>query len=313
MCSTSRARLGYECLVLTKFIEGSPISQFIQGELRARNIHYEGVSVLQGGPWGYRHQFNIADSGFGLRGPRVWNDRTGEVGRTLSIKEFDIERIFGEEGVSILHLSGLIAALSPETAAFCEELAKRAKAYGTKIAFDLNYRASFWKGREELLQRQVPHHRGACGHPCWQRGRLSACARHSGAGSRRQRSRRQDRGIQGHDRRSEEGLSEREILRNDAARSDQRQRASLGRDPSRGRRMVRRRAAQDSRVRPHRRRDGFTGGLLYGVFHSFTPEQCLQFAWASGVLAVTDYTDYASPADEEQVWSIYKGNARVKR
>ena len=59
--------------------------------------------------------------------------------------------------------------------------------------------------------------------------------------------------------------------------------------------------------------DGFTGGLLYGVYRGFTPEQCLQFAWASGVLAVTDYTDYASPADEEQVWSIYKGNARVKR
>ncbi|MDD4311051.1 MAG: sugar kinase, partial [Eubacteriales bacterium] len=76
--------LGRECLVLTKFIEGSPVSLFIQSELRARNIRYEGVSVPQGGPWGYRHQFNIADSGFGLRGPRVWNDRAGEVGRTLS-------------------------------------------------------------------------------------------------------------------------------------------------------------------------------------------------------------------------------------
>ena len=80
--------LGHECLALTKFIEGSPISLFIQSELRARNIRYEGASVPQGGPWGYRHQFNIADSGFGLRGPRVWNDRAGEVGRTLSIGAF---------------------------------------------------------------------------------------------------------------------------------------------------------------------------------------------------------------------------------
>ena len=83
--------LGRECLVLTKFVEGSPISQLIQSDLRARNIRYEGVSAPQGGPWGYRHQFNIADSGFGLRGPRVWNDRAGEVGRTLSIEEFDLD------------------------------------------------------------------------------------------------------------------------------------------------------------------------------------------------------------------------------
>lgn len=75
--------LGNECLVLTKFVKGSPIAQFIKSELRARNIGYEGVETEQGGPWGYRHQFNIADSGFGMRAPRVWNDRAGEVGCTF--------------------------------------------------------------------------------------------------------------------------------------------------------------------------------------------------------------------------------------
>ncbi len=38
-----------------------------------------------------------------------------------------------------------------------------------------------------------------------------------------------------------------------------------------------------------------------------------EFAWATGALATTFYTDYAQPADEEMVWSIWKGNARVKR
>jgi 2-dehydro-3-deoxygluconokinase len=59
--------------------------------------------------------------------------------------------------------------------------------------------------------------------------------------------------------------------------------------------------------------DGFTGGLLYGIYRGWEPEQCMQFGWASGALAVTDRNDYATPADEEQVWSIYSGNARVKR
>jgi len=50
-----------------------------------------------------------------------------------------------------VHLSGLIGALSPETGQFCLELARAAKKHGTKIAFDLNYRATFWKGREKEL------------------------------------------------------------------------------------------------------------------------------------------------------------------
>ncbi len=48
----------------------------------------------------------------GMRAPRVMNDRAGEVGRTLNVKDFDIDRIFGEEGAEMLHISGLIAALS---------------------------------------------------------------------------------------------------------------------------------------------------------------------------------------------------------
>ncbi|NLX81167.1 MAG: sugar kinase, partial [Proteiniphilum sp.] len=143
--------LGLPVKALTTFVKDSPIAAFIKSDLKARHIDYEGPEVEQDGPWGYRHQFNIADSGYGLRGPRVQNDRAGEVGRTLSVKDFDLDRIFGEEGVQIVHLSGLIAALSPETSNFCLEIARYAKKHGTLISFDLNHRATFWKGREEEL------------------------------------------------------------------------------------------------------------------------------------------------------------------
>ena len=59
--------------------------------------------------------------------------------------------------------------------------------------------------------------------------------------------------------------------------------------------------------------DGFSGGLLYGVLQGWTPDKWLQFGWAAGVLAATSLNDYAEPADEKQVWDIYKGNARVQR
>ena len=54
-------------------------------------------------------------------------------------------------------------------------------------------------------------------------------------------------------------------------------------------------------------------GLLYGVLKNWEPEKCLQFGWATGVLAASSLNDYAEPADEKQVWDIYAGNARVQR
>ena len=59
--------------------------------------------------------------------------------------------------------------------------------------------------------------------------------------------------------------------------------------------------------------DGFVGGLLYGVLNGWDAEKCTHFGWASGALAATFLTDYGQPADEDQIWSIWEGNARVKR
>ena len=59
--------------------------------------------------------------------------------------------------------------------------------------------------------------------------------------------------------------------------------------------------------------DGFVGGLLYAILKGWDAEKWVQFGWASGALATTFLTDYGQPADEEQIWSIWGGNARVKR
>ena len=55
------------------------------------------------------------------------------------------------------------------------------------------------------------------------------------------------------------------------------------------------------------------GGLLYGVIKGWTATQCAQFGWAAGALAATSLLDYATPADEKQVWDFWAGNARVQR
>lgn len=305
--------LGRECLALTKFVKGSPIAAFIQAQLRARNIRYEGIEVDQGGPWGYRHQFNIADSGFGLRAPRVWNDRAGEVGRTLSIDEFDIPRIFGQEGVAILHISGLIAAMSPETTQCCLELARAAKRYGTLVSFDLNYRATFWKGREEELREAFHQIASAADVLVGNEEDFQLCLGFTGpeAGGRDLAGKidsfkamiRQVKGKYGNAQVFATTL--RQVV---SANEHLWGALMLAEDQW---------YVEEPRPIPVMDRigggDGFTGGLLYGVLNGWPAGKCLQFGWASGVLAASSLNDYAEPADEKQLWDIYKGNARVQR
>ena len=59
--------------------------------------------------------------------------------------------------------------------------------------------------------------------------------------------------------------------------------------------------------------DGFVGGLLYAILREWDPAKWIQFGWASGALVTTLATDYAQPADEEQIWNVWQGNARGKR
>ena len=68
--ATISSCLGLPVKVLTTFVKDSPIARLIKDSLASRHMTYEGMDVEQGGPWGYRHQFNIADSGYGSRGPK---------------------------------------------------------------------------------------------------------------------------------------------------------------------------------------------------------------------------------------------------
>ena len=311
--ATILSSLGLPVKVLTTFVKDSPIAQFIKSNLRSRNLMYEGVDVPQGGPWGYRHQFNIADNGYGSRGPRVQNDRAGEVGRTLNVKDFDLEKIFGEEGVQVLHLSGLIGALSPETSEFCLSLAKAAKKHGTLIAFDLNYRASFWKGREQELSSTFREIASIADILVGNEEDFQLAL-----------------GCKGPESGGKDLASQIESFKQmiESAKKDFPDvnvfATTLRQVISANAHMWGSIMLSDgvwSVIEPREIQvldrigggDGFVGGMLYSILQGWETEKCNQFAWGCGALVMTFLTDYALPVDEEQIWSIYEGNARVKR
>ena len=311
--ASSSSYLGLPVKVLTTFVKDSPIAHFIKANLKSRNMDYEGPEVEQGTPWGYRHQINIADSGFGLRGPRVFNDRAGEVGRTLNVKDFDLERIFGEEGVQIVHISGLIAALSSETSLFCLEIARAAKKHGTKISFDLNHRASFWEGREKELHENFTEIASITDILIGNEEDFQLCLGIEGPPAGGKGITEKIEGFKGLIENVRKSFPNASVFANTL-----REVISVG-EHLWGAIVLENNNWHVIEPRPIvvldriGGGDGFVGGLLYGILKGWEPEKWPQFAWATGAMATTFLTDYAQPTDEEMVWSIWKGNARVKR
>src|SRR3989339_743329 len=305
--------LGLPVKVLTTFVKDSPIALFIKSSLRSRNMDYEGPEVAQGDPWGYRHQFNIADSGYGSRGPRVHNDRGGAEGRPLNDKYLALDRLLGKEGVQIVHLSGLIGALSPDTGAFCLALARAARKHGTRISFDLNYRASFWKDREKELHDIFTEIAGVSDILVGNEEDFQLCLGIQGPEEGGKDLVRKLESFKGMIDRVKKAYPHASVFATTLREVINTNRHLWGAVMAEGANwhvVEPREIAVLDRIGGG---DGFVGGMLHAVLKGWEPEKWIQFGWATGALATTFITDYAQPADEEQVWSIWKGNARVRR
>lgn len=305
--------LGLPVKVLTTFVKDSPIAQFIKNNLAGRHMDFEGPEVDQGGPWGYRHQFNIADSGYGSRGPRVYNDRAGEVGCTLDAKDFDLERIFGQEGVQIVHISGLIAALSKQTGTFCLEIARTAKKHGTRVSFDLNYRATFWEGREQELRKVFTEIASISDVLIGNEEDYQLCLGIKGPETGGKDIGETIENFKEMVGRAKETFPDTSVfantLREVVSVNDHLWGAILYENDN-WHVVEPRPITVLDRIGGG---DGFVGGLLYSILQGWESDKWVKFAWATGAMATTFLTDYAQPADEDQVWSIWEGNARVKR
>jgi 2-dehydro-3-deoxygluconokinase len=305
--------LGLPVKILTTFVKGSPIARKIKDDLASRHMDYEGKDVEQGGPWGYRHQINIADSGYGSRGPRVFNDRAGEIGRTMNVNDFDLERIFGQEGAQFVHMSGLFAAMSPETGQFCQEIARAAKKHGTRISFDLNHRASFWKGRETELYEIFGEIAGLADVLIGNEEDFQLCLKIEGPEAGGKDLAAKIESFKGMINRAKQTFPNASVFATTLRQVVSANTHQWGAILSEGDNwhVVEPRAITVlDRIGGG---DGFVSGMLYAILNDWEPAKWVQFGWASGALVTTMLTDYAQPADEDQIWSIWEGNARVKR
>jgi 2-dehydro-3-deoxygluconokinase len=108
-------------------------------EQRVTWVKYDGVGRA------VRNGLNFTERGFGVRAALGCSDRGHTAISQLEPGEVDWDEIFGRLGVRWFHTGGIFCALSETTPLVAEEAMKAARANGTVISYDLNYRESLWK------------------------------------------------------------------------------------------------------------------------------------------------------------------------
>lgn len=80
--------------------------------------------------------------------------------REVGAADFDLDALFGKEGVRWAHTGGIYSLLSPKTAETAVEYLKKAGQHGTLRSTDLNYRANVEPNKDRarsINRRIVPH------------------------------------------------------------------------------------------------------------------------------------------------------------
>ena len=94
-----------------------------------------------------RNGLNFTERGFGVRGALGVSDRGHTAISQLTVDSVDWDALFSVEKTRWFHTGGIFASLSDTTAEVAIEACKKARANGTIVSYDLNYRPSLWKDR----------------------------------------------------------------------------------------------------------------------------------------------------------------------
>ena len=104
-----------------------------------RWVKYDGVGRE------VRNGLNFTERGFGPRGGVGCSDRGHTAISQMKPSDVDWGELFGRAGARWLHTGGVFAALSEGTPLVARAAMEAARASGTGVSYDLNYRASLWK------------------------------------------------------------------------------------------------------------------------------------------------------------------------
>lgn len=120
-----------------------PVGELIADRVRSMGVKPYYTHYTHNGVNGPNMAMVYSDRGQGVRPPVVFYNRSNEAASLLKPGDIDWEGIF-TGGVRWFHSGGIFAALSATTGELIIEGIQAAKASGSVISFDLNYRPKLW-------------------------------------------------------------------------------------------------------------------------------------------------------------------------
>ncbi len=134
--AVSLANYGHEAYFVTK-LPDNPIGAWCTSELRKYNVKTD--YIAKGGE---RVGIYFVEKGAAQRASTVTYDRAHSSISTAQAADFDWDTIFA--GAAWFHFTGIMPALSDDTAELCLVACKAAKKNGLTISCDLNFRKKLW-------------------------------------------------------------------------------------------------------------------------------------------------------------------------
>ncbi|WP_251454052.1 sugar kinase [Microbacterium sp. Marseille-Q6648] len=116
-----------------------PFGRLVRWVLEGEGVDTSAVTVDTSAPTGLYYKERTADGG-----ARAHYYRAGSAASELS--PGDVGGLELARG-SIVHTSGVLAAISPSAAGFVDALFAHARHAGATISFDVNFRPQLWRGR----------------------------------------------------------------------------------------------------------------------------------------------------------------------
>jgi 2-dehydro-3-deoxygluconokinase len=162
---------GLRTAVLTALVD-DPVGENIRNQLRESgvdtgwirwwNTKSDGGRYSTDGKGGLHNGVNFTYNGAGVIPSATTYYRAHTPATLLQPGDFDLEELFGRQGVRVLNTGGIFTLIGSRTAELAIEAAQRAAAAGTFVAADLNYRAKVEpdKDRARAFNRRIAPHLG---------------------------------------------------------------------------------------------------------------------------------------------------------
>ena len=154
------ARLGLRGGFVSK-LPDNPVAKIILNHARAVGMDVSNVLLEKFDGVGRtgRVGLNFTEVGTGVRASVTMYDRGHSAISYMKPEEVDWQKLFVQEGARWLHTGGILSALSTNSAAVVKAAAIAARAAGTVVSYDLNFRSKLWSSEQAIVTTKeiVPH------------------------------------------------------------------------------------------------------------------------------------------------------------